>query len=281
MAKANLPEFQGKPLIEIPEFISTAGFLEGDFGKAVDAEVQGKYNSFPAISVVKYNPKTQVVEGSTPFYCVAVQEVVSQAGLRVANQADLELAIKANALSLRGQYEETGLVLRSEDNPNEYLARNLMAQINARNPKAKMPAMMPLSELELVADSNSPHQLAFKLKDGAEVFYDLSVLNKDGSFSPEDIDSKTGLPNKTGSNGSRNLYTRDSGLSRLYLGGDLDLVSGSGDLAYSDGDGRVVVVSAEGTALKNVYISQLQQEAERQKSEIDAKLAKAQAILNS
>jgi len=220
------------------------------------------------------------VIGSNPFAVVLVNQIVGQEGLRTATQADLERVLKTNALPLRGQYEDTALVLRTEGNPNEYLAGDLMVQIRARNPMAKMPAMIPLSELELVADTSSPHGLRFKIKDSAQVFYDLPVLSKDGNFSYEDIDERTGLPKDVGVKGDRHLYARNSGLSRLYLSRGLLADSGSEYLADSDGVGRVVVVSAEGTA-KNLgqYISQLQQEANEQKAEIDARFDKAKAIL--
>ena len=282
--KTKLPQFKGKPLIEIPAFIPTIGFLEGEFGKAVLEEYQGRvkadYRDASALRVLFYD--NGVVVGSNPFAVVLVNGIVGEEGLRTATPADLERALKADALQLRGQYEDTGLVLRSEDSPNEYLARNLMAQIKARNPKAKMPAMIPLCGLELVTDNNSPHQLAFRLRDNAEIFYDLSVLNKDGNFSSEDVDEKTGLPKKTGSNGDRHLYTRNSGLSRLYLDRGLVADSDGEDLADSDGSGRVVVVSAEGTA-KNLeqYMTQLQQEADRQKAEVDARFVKARVVLLS
>mgnify|MGYP001563577549 CR=1 FL=1 len=279
MDKSILSKFNGKPLIEIPAFIPTIGFLEGDFGKEILGEYQERvtkdYGKASALNVLSYGDG--VVKGSNPFAVVLMNRIANQSGLRVANQADLELAIKANALALRGQYEDTGLVLRSEDEPNLYLAGKLMQQIRTRNPNAKMPAMIQLSDLELVTDSSSPHQLAFKIKDDAEISYDLSVLNKDGSFSSEDIDKKTGLPTKTGSNGNRNLYTRNSGLSRLVLGRDLGLDSRSDGLAYSVGDGRVVLVSAEGTAQN--YLAILQKEADKQKAVIDDKLRRAQAVM--
>ncbi|MEK6855050.1 MAG: hypothetical protein AABX73_02400 [Nanoarchaeota archaeon] len=281
MADTNLPKFQGKPLIEIPEFIPTINFLEGDFGRAVLDEYRGRtekdYGNASALKVLSYDG---IVKGSNPFAVALVGSIVSQAGLRVATQADLERALKVKVLPLQGKYEDTGLVLRSESEPNEYLARNLMHQVKARNPNAKMPAMIPLSGLELVADVSSPYKLAFKLKDGCEVFYDSSVLNKDGTFSSEDIDKKTGLPSETSNKGNRTLYTINSGLSGLDLYWGLDVYSRCDNLAGSRGDGRVVLVSAEGTA-KNLqeYLTQLQTDANRKKAEIDAKFKQAREIL--
>ncbi len=279
MAKTKLPVFEGKPLIEIPEFIPTAGFLESNFGKAFMKEYSGRaksdYGNVQALRVLSYN--NGVVTGSNPFAVVLSNRVAEQEGLKVATQADLETALKVKTLPLSGHYEDTGLVLRNEGEPNSYLAGNLMDQIKDIDPKAKMPAMIPLSQLELSVDANSPHGLTFKLKEDAEIFYDLSVLNKEGNFSNEDIDKKMGLPKKLG-NGNRTLYTRDSGLSRLFLFRNLDVYSWDGSLSYSSGDGRVVLVSAEGTA-KN-FLKEALKKYQAKLTDLNAKRDRALAILN-
>ena len=252
--KTKLPKFQGKPLIETPDVVSSANFLEGDFGKVVHNEVVAEYgpdNPF-VTSDVSYNDEDNVVRGSKPGYAVAVNKVLREDEriLRTATPADLERISRVKALPLRGQYEDSALVLRSEDEPNKYLAKNLIKQVKARNPKAKMPVMIPLCGLELVKDSDSPHNsLSFKLREDAEIIY-AHILNKDSAcFVSEDIDKKTGLPTKLGKEG-RYFCTINSGLSRLVLGRGLVLDSYWGDLAYSVGYGRVVVVSAEGASQK-------------------------------
>jgi len=226
-------------------FLEGAFGLEGDFGREINEQVQGKYGKFEAISKIKY--ADNIIKGSNPFYVIAVNKFLPK-GFATAAPEDLEKIIELNALQLKEQYEDSALVLRTEENPNAYLARDLMAQIKARNPNAKMPAMIPLSELELIADANSPHQLAFKLKDNSEIIYtpELAVENNQKKFSKT---NEKGMP-IFDNNGNRTIYTCKSGLSRLCLGRLLDLDSGDEGLAYSDDDGRVVVVSAEGASQK-------------------------------
>ena len=65
------------------------------------------------------------------------------------------------------------------------------------------------------------------------------------------MDEKTGLPDKVykkSISGNRQLWIRNSGLVRLYLYGNLYIVSDNEYLVNSDANGGVVVVSAEGTA---------------------------------
>jgi len=242
-----LPEFKGRPLMEIPKSIPTANVLGGDFGKAVLQEykqtAETKYKGADVLDVLSYH--NDVIEGSNPFSVVLVNQIVGQEGLRTATQADLERAIRLNkvnqelGLNLRGTYEDTGLVLRSESEPNEYLAKDVAKQIKARD--VKFPVMIPLNGLELVNDSKSEHDLSFKLGGNAQVIH-APILNKDGYFTSEMVDEQTGLPKQVGENGDRHLYTRNSGLSGLCLGRDLYLYSYWDYLADSSSGGRVAVV---------------------------------------
>jgi hypothetical protein len=240
----------------------------GEQGKEINEAIQKDYNGFNVLQVGRYSGG--VVKGSNPFYAIAVQSRLPS-GVRVAKQADLEIAMREDTLDLSGTYEDTGLVLRTDRNPNSYLAGNLMKQVKERLGKgAKMPVMIPLYGMELAKDQDSPHGLAFKLKDDAELNY-APILNKsNGSdFNSEDIDAKTGLPTKVGK-GNRILWTRDSGLSGLYLVRGLGLGSGSGDLTVSGGSGRVVLVStAEGSS--QVFLAELQRTR-------DAKIAQINGI---
>jgi len=261
--RTKLPEFKGKSLIEIPKNVPQADFLRGDFGKAVLEEYKGRvsqdYDNSKGLKVLSYSDG--LVKGSNPFAVVLVNQILRQEGLRTATQADLEKILGTNAFDLTGTYEDSALVLRSEGDPNSYLAKDLHAQVNERlGKKAKLPVMIPLAGLNLVKDQDSDYGLAFKLRENSEIMYAPILNEKNGSkFSYENIDENTGLPKETG-NGNRTLYTIKTGLSWLNLGWNLGLYSDWGDygLAYSDGDGRVVAVSAEG-ASQNLgkYLTQM------------------------
>lgn len=274
-----LPEFNGKPLIDIPKSIPTANFLEGDFGKAVLEEYKGRvksdYNSNHFLNVLSYDDG--VVKGSNDFAVVLINYILNQEGLKTASQSDLEKIIKLNALDLPGFYEDSALVLRNTDNPNKYLAGNLMKQIKKRNKKQKMPVMIPLTEFQLTNDSNSDYGLAFKLKENAEIIY-APILNKEyGNFHSKDINEKTGLPKKLG-NGNRTLYIGNSGLCGFYLYWDLILDSGYDLLSGSNSDGRVVIKTGEAGALN--FANERNNAYQKQLKELAAKKEKALAILN-
>ncbi|MEK6852805.1 MAG: hypothetical protein AABX59_02910 [Nanoarchaeota archaeon] len=244
--KTGLPVYEARPLVD--PVVPIVGFFGGEQGKEVLKEFQERakadYNSAKALDILSYEDK--LAKGSNPFAVVLLNQILRQEGLRTADQADLEEALRLNALPLKGHYEDTALVLRNDKESNKYLAEYLTAQVKERNPKIKMPVMTPLYGLELVNDQNSDYALSFKLRDDAEIIY-APILNKQGRFSSEDIDPGTGLPTKLGM-GDRTLHTIQHGLSGLGLNRYLDVDSDWGNLANSSSDGRVVVVQEGGEA---------------------------------
>jgi len=288
MTKTKLPAFKGRPLIEIPEFIPQAGFLEGEFGKAFLEEynerVSADYNNNSNLNVLKYD--NGVIKGSNPFAVVLANQILRQEGLRTATPVDLEKILRINALDLCDFYEDTGLVLRSEEDEyskNTPLAKDLAKQLKIRFifikriEDYKNPIMIPLIGLELEKADND-YGLTFKLKEDAEV-YEAPILANSGQFSSKDIDEEIGLPKKLFGSEDRTLYTRDSGLSRLGLYGGLNLLSDGWDLDDSDGNGRVVAVSGEATApekWKYDLIDKINREYQAQVDELSSRKTKAE-----
>ena len=276
--RTKLPMYEASPLID-PTKIPVVGFLGGVRGKEILDEYQGRakadYNSAKALNVLSY--EDGLVKGSNPPSIVLLNQILRQEGLRTADQVDLERALKTGALDLGGTYEDSALILRSPENPNKALAKILQEQIQARNPKIKRPVMIPLYGLELVNDPNSNYALSFKLRDNAKIIY-APILNKQGRFSSEDID-ENGIPKNVGDKGPRNLYSGNSGLSRLYLVRGLGLYSGGVDLANSGSFGRVVVVQEGGEAtaqnLKDRIVGEVNESYERQLAELTTRRERA------
>ncbi len=275
-------QFSGIKLVPKDLAFPEAGVLTGDFGEQALAEYQAvakkDYAGIGALNVLKYSG--DIVRGSNQFAVVLMNQVVRPLGLRTATPADLEKALQAG-LDLRGTYEDSALALRTESNPNAYLAKKLMEQVKARQ-EVKGPLMIPLCGLELVKDGNSDYGLAFKLRADAEII-NAPILNKNqGNFDSTDIDVKTGLPKKLGA-GTRTLYTRNNGLSRVYLYRNLDLDSNNGNLANSNEYGRVILASTEGAKLGaeklNEYVAQITQARDAEIAAIEARAQKALGVL--
>ena len=263
-----IPKFEGRPLIEVPETIPRIGYLQGDFGKAFlesyNTVVKEKYNDNGTLKVFEF--EDNIVKGSSTYSSVLAADILKSMGASLAKPAVIESARKSNIFDTRGEgYVDYGVVFRSVDSPNEYLAKQLEPQLkkSLNLKKIKDPVVILSGDLELVNDDKAPKGLGFNLKDYAKPF-SAPILKKDGNFKETD---KNGLPKKLDSDGNRYSYTTDSGLSGLHLYGGLYVNSSYYLLAYSDSDGRVVAVSEENTQIEK-YVAEIDEETAKKIEEI-------------
>src|SRR3989338_9572707 len=244
-------EFKGKPTIDLSR-VPIAGFLEGNFGKEIFNEAReialGKYHSAPSLLTPFY--QGGVVRGSNPFYAVLVNEVLrnNKLNLHTATPADIGICINLRGWGIGHDcYIDTALVLSNVTNPynqdNLSLAKDLAAQIEHRLGKQLELSVMPLNGFDLKNDNNE-YGLGLVLREDAEIIHS-DVLNRQGKFDQKDINTETGLPREVRREvrreGSRYLYTRSEGLSRLCVNDNLNLNACWYNFGDSDDSGRVVI----------------------------------------
>jgi len=243
----NKPSFEGRPFIkiEIPKDIPTIGYLTGElkdeFEKRYKAILHEKYHDNKNLDVLDFSGDT--FKGSNTYSSVLAAEILKDIGFRTARPIDLEKArelYKSNpsiGLDTSGHYVNYGVVFRSVDEPNKYLAEKLSPQIKKAVGKTKDPIVILSEGLDIVNDDEAPEGLSFNLNGSGLI--KAPTLKETIQFSKINRD---GMPIKN-KNGSRTSYTINSGLSGLPLDWDLDLGSYWGLLADSSSDGRVVVLS--------------------------------------
>jgi len=240
-----IPVQQNPPLMNNASY----SFLEGTEGQAIldeyNQRVSGDYQGASPLNVLSF--ADNVLKGSNPFAFVLLNKILTQKKMRIATPADLERALEKEAINLKGTYGDSGLVLRSDGDPNQYLAKDLVNQVKQRG-SLQFPLMVPLAGLDLRYDANSPHNLSFQLTDFAELIYAPQLDHQNDRTKFNNGDEK-GLP-IFDQNGSRTLYTKNGGLRRLYRNWGRDLDARVVALAYSYSCGRVIVC-AEGTSPKN------------------------------
>lgn len=273
-------EFRGNPLIEIPKNIPSYNFLEGDFGKEVlneyNSKVKQDYKDNSNLKILNFSDG--IVKGSNSYSIFLMNDILSKQGLRTANPVDVQKVINKDKNFLSGKYVDLGLVLRTENSPNEYLAKQLGKQSKDRKYdfSNSNPLVFKSSDLELIVDNNSSSGLGLKIKDSATPFNAKELDNKNGNKKFKTT-NENGVP-IFDENGNRTNYTQNDGLSRFGLGRDSNLGSWGG-LALSNSYGRVVVLNdAEGVAPKNfeadvikakeTYLNSLKEIQERINSEI-------------
>jgi len=193
----------------------------------------------------------EVVLGSNPFANVLVNEIISEKGLNTATQADLEEIIRTKSVpykDLEGLYEDSGLVLINCQEPNSYLANDLLNKIKEQNQlrnlffskRTRLPVMIPLKNLRLRNDDNSPYGLAFDLI--GETIYAPILKSNDLFYA--DINKKTGLPKSYTRKRHFRLSPNTNGLNRFFMSGSTSLVYDDYRLFEdSDKNGRIIVIN--------------------------------------
>lgn len=172
--------------------------------------------------------------------------LLNQIGIRTATLDEITGLADSNPEFLKGFYEDIpSVVLRSKRDfyaGNGYLTKQLASLIGER----RISKPIVISGLRIREDNDSAYGLSFEKADNFNFFEapELANCNHNRKFSRFDERAMPIFDN----NGDKTLYTRDSGVSRLFLDGLLYLYSRGGHLASSGALGRVVVVSAKGAA---------------------------------
>jgi hypothetical protein len=194
-------------------------------------------SKFPAHAEVLNNKfiwdkNQKVAIGSNPYIYTAIDMFLREqnVGLRIATLNDLETNLE---MFKDKYYEDVGLALRSLKDPNKDKAKYLYEQLKKIDKKVKFPIYVQLRGLTL--DEN----LNFNLTDEA-VYKTAKCLNWSSGTKYSEKDELS-LPKSKDESSSRQIWTREDGLSRCYLNRYLDFGSVNDDLAYSYGYGRVAL----------------------------------------
>ncbi len=171
--------------------------------------------------------------------------LLNELGIKTATLPQLYDIWDVDSAFLSGHYEDVAsVVLRSNGdshNPNDLLAKELVKSI-----KRSFEHSYVLTGLKLKEDDNSQYGLVLVRGENFRYFEapELDYSNNKKRFSRVD---ERGIPIFE-DNGSKTLYTRQDGLSRLCVDWGSGLNSDDGDLFNSSSDGRVVVVDALGAS---------------------------------
>ena len=197
---------------------------------------------------IQYNPETKTIIGSTPFLSARIDTLVRPLGLRTTNLRDLSRPEVMQMIKDNHYADAPILVLRTTKDSyerNQSLINQLTQQIEEANGKLELPVMISGFDVQPSETPQQGYGIEIVPRADFQAISDERLAHKNNGKRFTNVD-ELGLP-IFDKNGTRTFYTRNQGLSRLYLDGDLDLGSGDENLSYSNSNGRVVVVSAEGT----------------------------------
>lgn len=190
-------------------------------------------------AVKSYNPKAQktlavysingineMVGSNFPARCLL--DRISPVNTRRANIADLLQISDRDGKYLSGAYEDdNAVVLRSLEDPinptNNYIAKTLAKKLGIKS--FKYPIV--ITNLDIKDDERSDYGLIFVPTKSTKVIVapSFSGSNNQRRFTFCDANGMPIFNDETDKSGKRQVWTRDKGLSRLYLNRNLDLSS--------------------------------------------------------
>ena len=235
--------------------VQSPTFLTGAFGQAVyRAYEEEKATTFENNPNLRLQNQEDVITGSTPFDAILVNQIIRHlmGSPRTALPSDLDDHKVLEMTKGKHYVDSQGLVLRSTKD-SFYSRNNPLAAYLAEHVDMTRVEKEPVLITGLSLDSWPENEEGYGLRtvvpmEGPTTHYDDRFLGKYNGWRFDETDDFN-LPVELSRNkGSRTWYTRDDGLSRLYLGRYSDIGSDWVSLVSSDSDGRVVVLGGEATA---------------------------------
>ena len=171
--------------------------------------------------------------------------LLNQIGIRTATMSELDQIVQEDSDFLKKISKDVPSVVlrnrafklnRGNDDKNYSLANTLIKLTG----KKEFNAPFVVNGLEIEEDNQSIYGLNFKPGKNFNYFEvpELAHSNDQKKFTKQD---ERGMP-IFDNEGTRVLYTKENGLSRLYMDGDLSLYSWSDDLNVSLDNSKVIVI---------------------------------------
>lgn len=202
------------------------------------------YNSLPEQirTGLRYDKSSKTIIGSTPIAVANLDALAQQYGARTPHLRDLSRPEIMRTAKGEHYIDSRNLVVRSREDPNWSQNNSLLKTIyelaEKKEGSIKYPFMIEGFSFIINPEDKKGYGLTLVPNSDFRVIQDERFDGKYSGKSFSEVD-ELGIP-KFDKNGNRKWYAKDKGLSRLYLIRNLVLGSYYGNLAYSDGDGRVV-----------------------------------------
>ena len=231
--------------------VQSPTFLTGAFGQAVyDAYKKERDSTFHGNRNLRLQNEGDVITGSTPFDTILVNQLIRELRGSPRTALPLDLSDPKVLEMTKGKHyaDSQSLVLRSAADPlyskNNPLAAYLAEHVDMARAERE-PVLITGLRLELWTEDTQGYQLKTVPTEDATFHYDDRFLGKWNHYRFDKVD-EFGLPvGLSKDEGSRTWYTRDDGLSWLYVFGDSGHGSYWYDLGVSVSDGRVVVLGGD------------------------------------
>jgi hypothetical protein len=204
------------------------------------------YNSLSRQARVglSYDQDSKTIFGSTPIAVANLDFFVQRYGARTPNLRDLSRPEVMRIAKGKHYIDSRNLVVRSPTDSNWSQNNSLLKTIYelAEQKEGSIRHPFMIEGFKFVPNSKDKNGYGLTLVAGSDfkVVQDERFYGKYNGESFSEVDEQ-GIPNFD-KNGKRTWWAKDNGLSGLCILRDLDLYSLNGDLASSNGSGRVVLL---------------------------------------
>jgi len=217
-------------------------FVQGNEAEAVYNLLKGSM-----ANGMSYDAQTQTLIGSNVFAAARIESELRPFGIRVDNLRDLSRPEVMNMVKGRYYTGAPALILRSMDDSYERnlpIIKQLAEAVEKVNGIIQLPVLVSGFDVKEIEDKDG-YGIAIVPRDDFRALHDIRLHGESNGKRFTEVD-ELGLP-KFDRNGQRTWYAKQNGVSGLCLDRDLNAYSDSGNLAYSNDFGRVVLVSGEAT----------------------------------
>ncbi len=240
---------------QMPKVI--ASLPKGEDAEKLYKAYQAKIQKFPIQhwSRLKYKLYNKEIFHSNNIDAGVINNVLKDSSVRVAVPGD-DAYGDIRRLIQGKYYTDFNANVAHKDKPsyekNNGLWRKVIELAEENKGNVKYPFMIQ-SFYNLPDKNEKNYGVKIVPARNFKIIEDDRLSDKFSGWKFDNVD-EDGLPvGLDKSKGSRTWYTRNDGLSKVFLYGDSDLFASNVNLDYSDGSGRVVLIEdAEGVAPKEV-----------------------------
>ena len=284
-------KIQGQLLIEVPRIFQLGNSAsDPDITKLTEEAVKWMNSDFKGVGYVELDisdlGKNQPLGYSNLYRRWALgtraRELYGKDSegreIQLLTPAPSELALKEGTLpDAKSTYEDLAVAVYSTKGPNAQLAQHLVSQAKERGMQVEFP--MVFYHLKTVKDDSFENGLRLDFDD-IGVGYPVPILSKEtGKFDSNDPELiKTGFPRELGE-GSRTLYTRKDGLSRVCRYRSLNLYAVNDYLPNSIVAGRVSFIKGVAPQNLDAALKAIETEKRRQEGAISPRFEQAMKLM--
>lgn len=224
----------------------TPGFLSSEVYTLIQSAMQRRFKGIPAMRCITKEKGVPDAIGSNVFVTACMDTELRKYGAHVATLAEANSPAVLNMIKDKHCIDIPAFVVQSAQDSlaqNRSILEQVIALAEQKTRSVRFPFMVTGFTVAPFPEDREGYGLRIVPRDDCRITYDkrLSGTNSGKRFTQVDMH---GIP-LFDENGTRTFYARTEGIAGLCFNWDRYVIAKVGNLAYFDGNGRVVLVRDE------------------------------------